>query len=57
MKLAERITANTVMQDRLQSAVQESANPCVAFFQWMGVEVSSLDNNLWSLFQWEAFEL
>ena len=57
VKLAERINANTVMQDRVQSAVQESAKPCIAFCQWMGAEVSSLDGNLWLLFQWEAFDL
>ena len=46
VKLAEKITANTVMQDQLQSAVQESAKPCIAFCQWMGVEMSSLNDNL-----------
>ena len=56
VKLSERITADSVVQDQLQSTVQESAKPRIAFCQWMGAEVSSLDN-LWSLFQWDAFEL
>ena len=57
MKLAERLTQNTGMQDPLQSAVQESARPHVAFCQWMGAEMSKHDEHLWSLFQREAFDL
>ena len=55
MKLVDKITENTGMQDWLQSAVQESAKPRVAFCQWMGAEMSILDANLWSSFQREAF--
>ena len=57
LKLAARLTQKTGVQDRLQSAVQESARPCVTFCQWMGVEMSNLDKHLWSLFMWEAFDL
>ena len=56
VKLAEKLTQNTGVQDWLQSVVQESAKPCITFCQWMGAEMSSLDENLWSLFQWEAFD-
>ena len=57
MKLVDKITENT--QPQLQSAVhvQESAKPRFVFCQWMGVELSFLDANLWSRFQREAFDL
>ena len=57
MKLVDKITENTGMQNRLQSAVQESAKPRFAFCQWMGAELSFLEANLLSRFQREAFDL
>ena len=57
LKLADRLTQNTGMQDWLQYAVQESARPRIAFCQWMGAEMSNLDEHLWSLFMREAFDL
>ena len=57
MKLVDKIAENTGMQDQLQSDVQGSAKPRFAFCQWMGVELSFIEANLWSSFQWEAFDL
>ena len=57
MKLVDKITENTSVQNWLQSAVQAVAKPHFAFCQWMGAELSFLDANLWSSFQREAFDL
>ena len=57
MKLVDKITENTGMQDQLQSAVQEGAKPRFTFCQWMGAELSFIDANMWSSFQREAFDL
>ena len=57
MKLVNKITENTGMQDRLQSTVQEGAQPCFAFCQWMCAELSFIEANLWSSFQREAIDL
>ena len=57
LKLADQLSQNTGMQDRLQSAVQESAKPRIAFCQWMGLEMSKLDEELWTGFMHEAFDL
>ena len=57
LKLADRFSQNTGMQDRLQSAVQESAKPCIAFCQWMCLEMSKLDEVLWTGFMRKAFDL
>ena len=50
MKMVDKITKNTGVQDRLQSAVQESAKPWIAFCQWMGAGLSFIDANLWFSF-------
>ena len=57
IKLADRLSQNTGMQDRLQSAMQEHARPCVVFCQWMGAEMSNLDEHLWTLIMREAVDL
>ena len=57
LKLANRLSQNTGVQDRLQSAVQESAKPCITFCQWMGLEMSKLHEELWTGFMHEAFDL
>ena len=57
MKLVDKITENTGVQDQLPSAVQKGAQPHFAFCQWMGAELSFIDTNLWSSFQQEAFDL
>ena len=43
LKLADCLSQNTGMQDRLATAVQERASPGLAFCQWMGLEMSKLD--------------
>ena len=57
LKLADRLSQNTGMQDRLATAVQESAKPCLTLCQWMGLEMSMLDEELWTGFMCEAFNL
>ena len=58
LKLADHLSQNTGVQDQLQSAVQESGKPPVAFCQWMGLEMmSKLDEELWTGFMCEAFDL
>ena len=57
LKLADRLSQNTGMQDRLQSAVQESAKPCITFCQWMGLEMSKLDKEHWTGFMHKALDL
>ena len=57
LKLADHLSQNTGMQDWLQSAVQESAKPCIAFCQWMGLEMSKLVEELWTGFMCKAFNL
>ena len=47
LKLANDLSQNAGMQDWLQSTVQEHAKPCFTFCQWMGLEVSKLDKELW----------
>ena len=43
LKLADCLSQNTGMQDWLQSTVQESAKHSIAFCQWMGLEMSKVD--------------
>ena len=57
LKLVDWLSQNTGMQDRLQSAVKKSAKPNIAFCQWMGLEMSKLDEELWTGFMYEAFDL
>ena len=57
VKLCNHLTENTGIQDRLQSTVQEDTRPCVAFCQWMGLEVANLDEQLWTAFTQQAFEM
>ena len=57
LKLADRLFQNIGMQDRLTTTVQESAKPCLAFCQWMGLEMSKLDEELWTGVMHEAFNL
>ena len=45
------------MQDQLTATLQEAARPRVAFCQWMGLEVANLDEQLWTAFMQEAFEM
>ena len=56
LKLADCLSQNTGMQDRQATAVQESTNPRLAFCQWMGLEMSQLDE-LWTGFIHEWFNL
>ena len=46
LKQADRLSINTGVQDLLASAVQESTNPCLAFSQWMGLEMCKLSEEL-----------
>ena len=55
--LVARMNENTAVQDRLESAVLEAAQPCIAFCQWMGLEVAKLGEHLWTDFTQEAFGL
>ena len=57
LNLVDKISENTGMQDRLQSAVEESAKPRFAFCKWMGAELAFIDANLWFSFQREAFDM
>ena len=57
LKLAEWLSLNTGVQDRLASAVQESTNPCVAFCQWMGLEACKLSEELWTGFMHDSFQV
>ena len=50
LKLADLLSQNTGMQDQLQSTVQESAKPCITFCQRMGLEISKLEEELWTGF-------
>ena len=40
LSLLDRMKDNTAIQNRLQSAEQEASRPCVAFCQWMGLEMA-----------------
>ena len=57
LKLADHLSQDTGVQDRLQSAVQESAKPDITFCQWMGSEMSKVDKELWTGFMHETFDL
>ena len=57
LKLADRLSQNTGVKHWLQSTVQESAKPSIAFCQWMGLEMSKLDDELWTGFMHETFDL
>ena len=57
LKLSDHLSQNTGVQDQLATAVQESTSPHLAFCQWMGLEMSKLDNELWTGFSREAFNL
>ena len=49
-KLVDRLSDNTAVQDRFKSAVQEGNSARVAFCQWMELEMSKLDEELWTGF-------
>ena len=55
LKLADFLSQNTGVQDRLATAVQDSTDPRLAFCQWMGLEMSKLDKELWTGFMHESF--
>ena len=57
LKLADCLSQNTGVQYRLATAVQESPKPCLAFCQWIGVEMSKLDEEQWTGFMHKVFNL
>ena len=57
LKLAECLTINTGVQDRLASTIQEGSNPHLAFCHWMGLEACKLSEELWTGFMQESFQM
>ena len=57
LSVVEQMNVNTAIQDRLQTAEQEAFRPCIAFCQWIGLEMAKLDEPLWNDFMDEAYGL
>ena len=57
LKLVDRLSDNTTVQNRIKSAVQQGNSARVAFCQWMGLEMSKIDEELWTGFMREGFDL
>ena len=57
LKLVEQVSHNTGVQDHIAKAMKDSTNPRLAFCNWMGLELCVLDEDLWSNFTSDAFQL
>ena len=57
LKLVEKASGTQKMQEQLDAAILSSNNAQATWANWMGTELQSLPENLWTSFQKESFAL